>query len=94
MATRVLVVRPRPVPVLSASAPASSRPSALSSSSSRQPVRVVCDELRSLDVAVCGSCTESFTSSRSGKVDTWADAHTCDAELVALLALVTSRRAA
>jgi hypothetical protein len=57
-------------------------------------VRVVWDELRSLDVAVCGACTESFTSSRSGEVDAWADAHICDVELVELLALVTSRRAA
>jgi hypothetical protein len=72
VATRVPAVRPRPVPVLSASVPASSPPSAVpsSSSSSRQPVRVVWDELRGSDVAVC------------------------DAELAALLALVTSRRAA
>ncbi|WP_189269979.1 hypothetical protein [Actinomadura citrea] len=57
-------------------------------------MRVVWDELRSVDVAVCGSCTESFTSSRPGEVDAWAAAHICDAELVALLALVTNRRAA
>ncbi|WP_179278957.1 hypothetical protein [Actinomadura mexicana] len=57
-------------------------------------MRVVWDELRSLDVAVCGSCTESSASSGSGKVDAWADAHICDAELVALLALVSSQRAA
>ncbi|MES9602152.1 hypothetical protein [Actinomadura sp. NPDC000929] len=94
MATRVLAVRPRPVPVLAASALASSRPSAVSSSSGRRPVRVEWDELRNLDVAVCGSCTESFASPRSGEVDAWADAHICDAELVALLALVLHRRAA
>jgi hypothetical protein len=56
-------------------------------------VRVVWDELRDLDVAVCDSCAESFASSRPGEVDGWADAHRCDAELAALLALVTSRRA-
>lgn len=96
MAPRVLAVRPWPVPVLSASVPASSRPSAVSSSSSssRRPVRVVWDELRGLDVAVCDSCAESFASSRTGEVNGWADEHGCDAELAALLALVTSRRVA
>ncbi|MEV0664894.1 hypothetical protein ACIBI3_33030 [Actinomadura luteofluorescens] len=57
-------------------------------------MRVVWDELRGLDIAVCDSCAESFASSRTGEVDGWADAHGCDAELVALLAHVANRRAA
>ncbi|MBB6399686.1 hypothetical protein BKA00_006600 [Actinomadura coerulea] len=57
-------------------------------------MRVVWDELRGLDVAVCDSCAESFASSRTGEVNGWADEHGCDAELAALLALVTSRRVA
>ncbi|MEU8122184.1 hypothetical protein AB0C21_26055 [Spirillospora sp. NPDC049024] len=88
MSVRVLVLRPRPrlVPVPSSS----SRSSAVPSS----PVRVGWDELRGLDLAVCDACAESFASSRSGEVDDWAETHGCDVELAALLALVTSRRAA
>ncbi|TYB49328.1 hypothetical protein [Actinomadura chibensis] len=97
MSVRVLAVRPRLVPIPSFPALGSSRPSAVlfvSSSSGTSPVRVGWDELRGLDVAVCFSCAESFASSHVAGVDDWADGHRCDAELAALLALVTSRRAA
>ncbi|QXJ23621.1 hypothetical protein AGRA3207_004803 [Actinomadura graeca] len=58
------------------------------------PVGVEWDEFRSLHIARCQCCAESFTSSRSGEADGWADTHRCDPELAALLALVTDRRAA
>ncbi|MBO2440294.1 hypothetical protein [Actinomadura nitritigenes] len=58
------------------------------------PVGVEWDEFLSLHVARCQWCAESFASSRAGEVDDWADAHRCDAEIVALLALVDTRRAA
>jgi hypothetical protein len=58
------------------------------------PVGVEWDEFRSLHVARCQRCAESFASSSCGEVDDWADTHRCDAELAALLALVDTRRAA
>lgn len=58
------------------------------------PVGVEYDEFRSLHLARCQRCADSFASSSCGEVDDWADAHRCDAELAALLALVTARRAA
>ncbi|MEU9840492.1 hypothetical protein AB0C69_14860 [Actinomadura sp. NPDC048032] len=58
------------------------------------PVGVEWDEFRSLHVARCQQCAESFASSSSVEADEWADVHRCDPELVALLALVTDRRAA
>ncbi|WP_157430967.1 hypothetical protein [Actinomadura macra] len=90
MTARSLPARPRPRPgFVPVSAPVSS-----CSSSAVSAVRVGWDDLRSLDVAVCGRCAESMASPRAGEVDDWADAHRCDAELAALLALVTDRRAA
>ncbi|WP_206700077.1 hypothetical protein [Actinomadura sp. RB99] len=58
------------------------------------PVGVEWDEFRSLHVARCQRCAESYASASSVEVDEWADNHTCDPELAALLALVTTRRAA
>jgi hypothetical protein len=58
------------------------------------PVGVEWDEFRSLHLARCQRCAESFASSSCGEADDWADAHQCDAELAALLALVDTRRAA
>jgi hypothetical protein len=58
------------------------------------PVGVEWDEFRSLHVARCQQCAESFASSSSAEADQWADTHHCDLEMVALLALVTNRRAA
>ncbi|MFI0370399.1 hypothetical protein ACH35V_21230 [Actinomadura sp. 1N219] len=98
MATRVHVLRPRPrfVAVPSPSSGPSSRSSRPSPVSSWDvwPVGVEWDEFRSLHLARCQRCADSFTSSRAAEVDEWADTHRCDAELAALLALVTDRRAA
>ncbi|MFB4311950.1 hypothetical protein [Actinomadura sp. GTD37] len=58
------------------------------------PVGVECDEFRSLHLARCQRCADSFASSSGGEVDDWADSHWCDAELAALLGLVDVRRAA
>ncbi|MDA8368656.1 MAG: hypothetical protein M0026_02160 [Nocardiopsaceae bacterium] len=58
------------------------------------PVGVQWDEFRSLHIARCQRCAEVFTSPRPGPVDAWADTHTCDEELAALLALIDTRRAA
>ncbi|TMR34015.1 hypothetical protein [Actinomadura geliboluensis] len=104
---RVRVLRPRPRPRFSV-VPSPSSPSGSSSSSSSGssrssvvsswdvwPVGVEWDEFRSLHLARCQRCADSFaSSSRSGEVDDWADTHHCDPELAALPALVTSRRAA
>ncbi|MEV0668271.1 hypothetical protein ACIBI3_43560 [Actinomadura luteofluorescens] len=101
MVTRARALRPRPRFVAVASPSSPSSPS--SSASSRQgsvsswdvwPVGVEWDEFRSLHVARCQHCAESFASSSSTEADDWADVHRCDFELVALLALVTDRRAA
>lgn len=82
------------------SSPSSSGPSSGSSGRSVVsfwdvwPVGVEFDAFRSLHIARCQRCTEVFTSTRPGPVDAWADTHTCDPELAALLALVDVRRAA
>ncbi|WP_433227947.1 hypothetical protein [Actinomadura formosensis] len=99
MVARIRVLRPRPRPrftvVPSPSSPSSgSSRSSVVSSWDVWPVGVEWDEFRSLHVARCQRCAESFASSSCGEVDGWADAHRCDPELAALLALVTSRRAA
>ena len=57
-------------------------------------VGVEFDAFRSLHIARCQRCTEVFSSTRPGEADAWADTHTCDPELAALLALVDVRRAA
>lgn len=99
MVARARVLRPRPRPRFVAV------PSPFSSSSSGSsrlpvsswdvwPVGVEWDEFRSLHIARCQRCADSFASSRCGEADDWADTHTCDPELAALLALVTDRRAA
>ncbi|WP_187437864.1 hypothetical protein [Actinomadura decatromicini] len=103
MVARVRVLRPRPRPRFVA-VPSPSSPSGSSSSGSSRPscvsswdvwpVGVEWDEFRSLHIARCQRCADSFTSARPGEVDCWADTHRCDPELAALLALVTSRRAA
>ncbi|MGI5206474.1 hypothetical protein ACQEU6_33490 [Spirillospora sp. CA-108201] len=99
MVARVRPLRPRPRPrfvaVPSPSSP-SSPSSRVASVSSWDvwPVGVEWDEFRSLHVARCQCCTESFASSSSAEADDWADVHRCDPELVELLTLVTNRRAA
>ncbi|WP_030177326.1 hypothetical protein [Spirillospora albida] len=92
MTARILVLRPGAVPVPSQpSAPSSS---SHPSSSIVPPVRIGWDDLRGLHVAVCDRCTDTYTSPSAGDVEDWADSHRCDAEMAALLTLVTSRRAA
>ncbi|CNF01468.1 Uncharacterised protein [Mycobacterium tuberculosis] len=103
MVARIRALRPRPRPRF-AVVPSPSSPSGSSSSGSSRssvvsswdvwPIGVEWGEFRSLHVARCQRCTESFASSSCGEVDDWADAHRCDAEMAALLALVDVRRAA
>ncbi|GAA2282316.1 hypothetical protein GCM10010402_44110 [Actinomadura luteofluorescens] len=95
MVARVRPLRPRPrfVAVPSPSSPSSSRMASVSSWDV-WPVGVEWDEFRSLHVARCQQCAESFASSSPAQADDWTDLHRCDPELVALLALVTDRRAA
>ncbi|MEV4251967.1 hypothetical protein AB0J52_02225 [Spirillospora sp. NPDC049652] len=64
--------RPRPAPV---AVPVS-------------PVTVGWDPARRLYVARCSRCADAFTALGLADADDWADVHTCDAELVALLAEV------
>ncbi|WP_242883395.1 hypothetical protein [Actinomadura litoris] len=103
MAARTRVLRPRParprprftiVPSPSSRSSSGSSRSGVVSSWDVWPVGVEWDEFRSLHIARCQRCAESFASSSWPQVDQWADAHRCDAELAALLALVTDRRAA
>jgi hypothetical protein len=54
-------------------------------------VQVEWDGVRGLYVSVCGRCCESFTTVRFDQAHEWADTHTCDPELAALLADVTRR---
>lgn len=96
MVARVRALRPRPRPRFVALA--SPSPSSGSSRSASVwdvwPVGVEWDEFRSLHVARCHQCAESFASSSPVQADEWAAGHRCDPELVALLTLVTNRRAA
>ncbi|CND87031.1 Uncharacterised protein [Mycobacterium tuberculosis] len=94
MVARVRALRPRPrfVAIPSPSSPSGS-PSVVSFWDV-WPVGVEWDEFRSLHVARCQRCADSFASPSCGEVDDWADTHRCDAELAALLALVDVRRAA
>ena len=106
MVARVRVLRPRPrfVAVPAPSSPSPSSPSGSSSAGSSRPpvvsswdvwpVGVEWDEFRSLHLARCQRCADSFASSRCSEVDDWADTHHCDPEMTALLALVDTRRAA
>ncbi|MEV3925463.1 hypothetical protein [Actinomadura coerulea] len=101
MVALVRPLRPRPRPrfvaVASPSSPSSSSASSRTgvvSSWDVWPVGVEWDEFRSLHVARCQQCADAFASSTSTEADEWADVHRCDPELVALLALVTNRRAA
>ncbi|WP_242888064.1 hypothetical protein [Actinomadura litoris] len=101
MPARIRVLRPRPARrrprfavVPAPSSGSSPSRSASVSSWDVWPVGVEWDEFRSLHIARCQRCAESFASSRAAEVDGWADAHRCDTELAALLALVTDRRAA
>ncbi|GAA4378093.1 hypothetical protein GCM10023088_38600 [Actinomadura verrucosospora] len=97
MVARVRPLRPRPrfVAVPSPSSP-SSPSSRVASVSSWDvwPVGVEWDEFRSLHVARCQQCADSFASSSPAQADDWTDLHRCDPELVALLDLLTDRRAA
>ncbi|MUN38187.1 hypothetical protein [Actinomadura litoris] len=97
MAARIRVLRPRPArprPRLAVVPSPSSSWSASVSSWDVWPVGVEWDEFRSLHIARCQRCAGSFASASWAEVDRWADTHRCDAELAALLALVTDRRAA
>ncbi|WP_141579371.1 hypothetical protein [Actinomadura sp. WMMA1423] len=103
MVVRVRALRPRPRPRFVAVPSPSSSFSSSSSGSSRSgavsswdvwPVGIEWDEFRSLHIARCQQCADSFASSSPTRADEWADVHHCDPELVALLALVTDRRAA
>ncbi|WP_026412824.1 hypothetical protein [Actinomadura oligospora] len=51
-------------------------------------VTVDWDVARLLYVARCSRCADAFTALGLADADDWADTHTCDAELVALLAEV------
>ncbi|MFC5748337.1 hypothetical protein [Actinomadura rugatobispora] len=92
MAAQVIALRPRPVPA-SLPVPAT-RPRSSWASPAVPPVAVGWDAFRSLHLARCEMCADSFASSRADEVDQWADTHRCDLELVALLAEITVRRAA
>ncbi|WP_152563791.1 hypothetical protein [Actinomadura welshii] len=103
MGARIRVLRPRPRPrPRFVAVPSPSSSSSLSSSSSPSavsswdvwPIGVEWDEFRSLHVARCQRCADSFASSSSTETDDWADTHLCDPEMAALLALVDTRRAA
>ncbi|URN07693.1 hypothetical protein LUW74_32945 [Actinomadura madurae] len=106
MVARIRVLRPRPRPRFvafpSPSSPSSSSWSPSSGSSRLSavsswdvcPVGVEWDDFRSLHIARCQQCADTFASTRPGEVDDWADGHRCDPEMAALLALVDTRRAA
>jgi hypothetical protein len=97
MTARLIVLRPRPVPAARSVPFSSSQPSARSpvpSSWSVPLVRVEWDGVRGLNIARCSRCADSFTSTRVDAVEEWAATHRCDAELAALLAEITSGRAA
>jgi hypothetical protein len=49
------------------------------------------DGVRGLYVAVCDRCCETLSTDRSDQADEWAETHTCDPELAALLAAITRR---
>ncbi|GAA2456982.1 hypothetical protein GCM10010191_90710 [Actinomadura vinacea] len=88
MSARVIAFRPRRRP---ASVPALVTRPASSSFRDLVPaggVRVGWDDSRNLHVARCERCAESIDTRDVGQVDEWADLHTCDPELAALLALV------
>jgi hypothetical protein len=52
-------------------------------------VRVEWDGVRGLHVAVCERCCDTFTTARYGQAHAWAETHTCDPELAALLDAIT-----
>ncbi|GAA1571806.1 hypothetical protein GCM10009678_63090 [Actinomadura kijaniata] len=57
-------------------------------------VRIDWDAVRALYLARCSRCVDTFTATTFDQADTWAAAHRCDAELVALLASLSVRAAA
>ncbi|GAB2822569.1 hypothetical protein GCM10022221_20710 [Actinocorallia aurea] len=60
---------------------------------SLDPVAITTDLVTGRHLARCVRCTDTASSDLYGWVATWADDHTCDPEMVALLA-VLDRRAA
>ena len=52
------------------------------------------DQARALYVSVCERCCEGLDTPRPDQADDWAPSHHCDPELAALLADITTRRAA
>jgi hypothetical protein len=53
-------------------------------------VSVEWDGVRGLYIAVCRRCCETFTTERFDQSHHWAETHTCDPELAALLADITA----
>ncbi|MBG6086990.1 hypothetical protein [Actinomadura viridis] len=76
----------RPVPL--------GRPASSWASPAVPPVTLRWDDLRALHIARCERCADSYASAFAGEAEEWAQGHRCDAELAALLDLVTSGRAA
>lgn len=81
MTARVIPIRPRPSP---------SRPGPSRLVPVRPRVAVEWDGVRGLYTAVCRRCCETLTTDRPGQAHEWADTHTCDPELAALLADITA----
>ncbi|MFF5265439.1 hypothetical protein ACFY4C_41710 [Actinomadura viridis] len=101
MTAHVATLRPRPRPrprrpgsVFSSRPVPAGRPASSWASPVVPPVTLGWDDLRALHIARCERCADSFSSAFAGEVEDWAEVHRCDAELAALLVLVTSGRAA
>jgi hypothetical protein len=91
---RVIPIRPRIRPG-SSRAPSPSRPGVSRPVPVRPAVAVEWDGVRGVYIAVCHRCCESLTTERFDQAHDWADTHTCDPELAALLTDITRvRRAA
>jgi hypothetical protein len=86
MASRVIPIRPRPSPTPSPSRTGSSRPVP-----SRPRVAIEWDGVRGVHVAVCRRCCDTLTTERFDQAHGWAETHTCDPELAALLTAITRR---
>jgi hypothetical protein len=83
---RVIHIRPHPSPH-----PSPSRPDASRSVPIGHHVTVEWDGVRDLYLAACRRCCETLTTQLLDQAHNWAEAHTCDPELTALLADITPR---